>query len=143
MRRVLPKGKRIRREGTPRFLYLIAFLAIASWAGWGYLLFFVSPSGLTGQVLFLISAFFGLFFTLTVLLYEAASIFTGGEPHRVFIAASRRSFFIALFTAFAGAMKLLGIVNLLNLTLFGLILLLTEIQVSRSQSNQKEKPDSK
>jgi hypothetical protein len=143
MRRVLPKGKRIRRERTPRFIYLVAFLALTSWAGWGYLLFSVSPSGLTGQALFLISAFFGLLFTLTFLLYEGASIFTGRDPHKIFIAAIRRAFFIALFATFAGAMKLLEVVNLLNLTLFGLILLLTEIQLSRGQGDKKEKPDSK
>lgn len=143
MRRVLPKVKRTRREGTQRFLYLIAFLALASWAGWGYLLFFVSPSGLRGRALFLISVFFGLFFTLTFLLCEASSIFTGGEPHGIFVTAVRRAFFVALFITFAGSMKLLGIASLLNITLFGLILLLTEIQLSRGRGGQKGKPDSR
>lgn len=131
MKRVLPKKRRIRREGMPRFLYPISFLAFAFWAGWGYLLFFVPPDGLIAQILFLGTLFLALFFTLTFLFYEISSLFKKVKPRELFYPAARRAFIIAAFFGLAGAMKLLKIANPLNLILFGMILLLTEIQITR------------
>lgn len=132
MWRVLPKKKRIKREGMPRFLYLLSFLAFASWAGWGYLFFFASPDKPSNRILFLLTLFLALFFTFTFLFYEASQIFNAGAPPSPRLqGAGRRAFFIAAFIAFTGAMKLLGIANPANLALFGIILLLTEIQITR------------
>lgn len=132
MWKVLPKKKRIKREGMPRFLYLLTLLAFASWAGWGYLFFFVPPDELLPRILFLLTLFLALFFTFTFLFYELSRLFRpAGLPAEALAKAGRRAFLIATFFGLAGAMKLLGIVNPLNLVLFGTILLLTEIQFSR------------
>ena len=131
MRRTLPKRK-IKREGMPRFLYPIAFLAFAFWAGWGYLLFFIPPNKLISRILFLGVLFFALFLTFAFLFYEISSLFRKVKPRELFYPAARRALFIAAFFSFAGAMKLLGIANPLNLALFGAILLLTEIQITRT-----------
>lgn len=130
MRRVLPKRK-IRREGTPRFLYLISFLAFASWAGWGYLLFFVPPDKTVARILFLGTLFLALLFTFTFLLYEVSSLFRKVKLHELLYPAIRRAFFVASFFGLAGAMKLLEILNPLNLVLLGTILILAEIQLTR------------
>jgi len=129
MRKILPK-RTIKREGTPRFIYLIGFLAYASWAGWGYILYFVPPDKLTNQLIFLVALFFALFFTLTFLLFEITKLITGGKPAETFYPSARRAFLIAAFISLSGSMRLLGIANPLNLSLFGLILLLTEVQLS-------------
>ena len=131
MRRTLPKRK-IRREGMPRFLYPIAFLAFASWVGWGYLLLFVPPAEPINRALFLGTLCLALFFTFSFLLYEVSSLFREAKPRELFYPAVRRALFITAFFGLAGAMKLLEIANPLNVILFGLILLLTEIQLSRS-----------
>jgi len=131
VRRFLPKHT-IQRERTPRFLYLLSLLAFASWGGWGYLLLFVPPDKLGVQILFLLILFLALLFTLTFLFFEITSLFKKRGSRELFYLSARRAFFIALFTGFAGALKLLKIVSLPNLILFGLILLLTEIQLSRS-----------
>ncbi len=132
MRRILPK-RTIKREGTPKFIYLVALLAYLSWAGWGYTLAFVPPENLTNQFIFLTTLFFALFFTVTFLLYEASNLTTQAKPAEIFYPAARRAFLIATFISLSGAMKLVGIGNLFNLTLFGLILLLLEVQITRSK----------
>ena len=130
MRKILPK-RTIRREGIPRLLYLISFLAFAFWAGWGYILFFIPPDKLINQLLFLGVSFLALFFTFTFLLHEISSLIKKAKPAEIFYPAARRAFLIAAFFSLVGTMKLLGIANPINLVLFGLILLLTEIQITR------------
>ena len=131
MWKVLPKKRRIKQEGTPRFLYLLAFLAFSSWGGWGYLLLFTSPTKLETQLLFLGVFSLALLFTLTFLFWEVASLFIREEPRQLFYSTFRRAFFIAFFLGFGGTLKLLKLANPFNLALFALILLLTEIHLSR------------
>jgi len=130
MRKTLPK-RTVRREGIPRFLYLISFLAFVFWAGWGYILFNVAPDKLINQLLFLGVSFLALFFTFTFLLHEISTLIKKAKPTETFYPAIRRAFFIAAFLSLAGAMKLMQIANPINLILFGLILLLTEVQITR------------
>lgn len=130
MRKTLPK-RTIRREGIPRLLYLVSFLGFASWVGWGYILLSVVPDKLINQLLFLGVLFLALFFTFTFLLYEISSLVRKAKPTELFYPTVRRSFFIAAFCSLAGVMKLLKVANPINLILFGLILLLTEIQLTR------------
>lgn len=140
MRKILPKKRKVKKEGTPRFLYLLAFLAFASWAGWTYLLFGVPPDEAITQILFLGLLFCASFFTLTFLFYEGSSLIDAKElPSLKLRRVGRRAFFIAAFICFSGAMILLEIANIFNLTVFGLILLLAEIQCSRNRSSPSKK----
>ena len=132
MRKILSK-KTIKRDRTLKFPYLLALLAYAAWGGWGYLLFFVPPSSTATKILFLTALFFGIFFTLTFLYYEVRRLINPGTlPSEALRVGGRRSLLISIFITLVGAMKLMDIANMLNLVLFGLILLLTEIQISRS-----------
>lgn len=133
MRRILPKKRRaVEKEGPPRFIYPLVALALASWAGWGYLLFIVPPEGITARALFLAALFFGLFFTLAFLSYEIVRFIRPADrPHEIVARWGRRSFFIAAFFTLCGVMVLLGIANPFNIGLFGLILFLAEVQLSR------------
>jgi len=129
----LPKKKRkSRKEGTPKFLYLLVFLAFASWTGWAYLLLSVPPDAPITRILFLGLLFLALFFTLAFLFYEAANLIKGGHPRELFLVSTRRALLTATFVCLTGAMKLLEIATLPNVGLLGLILLLAEIQLSRS-----------
>lgn len=140
MRKVLPKKRKIKRGGTPRFLYLLVLLAFAFWAGWGYLLFSVPPDTPTTQIIFLGLLFLALFFTLTFLFYEGSRLIKPeGLPAEALRKGGRRAFLLALFLSFAGGMQLLKIATPVNSALFGLILLLTEVHFSRGQA----KPDSR
>lgn len=116
----------------PRFLYLVSFLAFASWTGWGYLLFFVPPNTPITRILFLATIFLALFFTFTFLFFEVSHLFKSAKPNELLYSATRRAFFIAVFFGLAGVMKLLEIATPINLILFGAILFLTELQFSRS-----------
>lgn len=142
MRKVLPRKRKIKREGTPRFLYLLVLLAFAFWAGWGYLLFSVPPDAPITQIIFLGLLFLALFSTLTFLLYEGSRLIKpGGLPAEALRKGGRRAFLLALFLSFIGGMQLLKIATPINSALFGLILLLTEVHFSRGRSSpsQKEK----
>jgi hypothetical protein len=130
MRRVLPKRSSPGTK-TPRFLYPLALLAFASWGGWGYILFFVSPDSLLEQALFLLTLFLALFFTGTFLLYEITTLIKGGKPNELFYPAARRAFFLSSYLSLSGAMVIAEVANTINLVLFGLILILTEVQLSR------------
>ncbi|NIT03726.1 hypothetical protein GTO10_02220 [Candidatus Saccharibacteria bacterium] len=131
MRRTLPTRKKIKRDATPRVIYLIGFLAYAAWGGWAWVLFNLAPEGVPNQLVFLGTSFLALFLTFLFLFYQAAKEATGKAPPVVFYPAARRAFFVAFFFPALGVMKLLGIFNLINAGLLSLILLLVEIQISR------------
>ncbi|GMR19010.1 MAG: hypothetical protein BMS9Abin34_134 [Patescibacteria group bacterium] len=132
MRKILPK-KRIKRDAPPKIIYLIGILAYAVWVGWGYVLLKVSPNTLPHRLLFLGALFSALFLTFLFLFYQAGKIITGRAPSVVFYPAVRRALFTGGWVAAAGTMQLLGIFNWVNVGLLGLILLLTEVQISRGQ----------
>ena len=130
-RKILPR-KSSKRVKTPNFIYPLVLLAFVSWGGWGYTLLFVQPTTLSGKALFLATLFLALFFTLTFLFYEAAAVLLRkGKPREIFYPAVRRALFVASFVSLSGVMVLTEVANTINLVLFGLILLLTEIQLSR------------
>jgi hypothetical protein len=139
MRKVLPK-KTVKRKKKPRFPYLMAALAYIAWAGWGYMLFFVPPNTVVRKLLFLAAFFFAFLFTLIFLFYEVGRLINPGDlPSGALQTSGRRALFTAAFLSLAGALKLLGVGSLLNLTLFGLILLLIEVHLSTGKDRPKEK----
>lgn len=129
-RKVLSKRK-TKRDTTPKIVYLIGILAYGAWFGWGYILLKFSPDSLPNRLLFLGGFFLALFLTFLFLFYQAGKILTSKAPSVVFYPAVRRAFLVGGFFFLLGVMKLLGIFTLTNAGLFGLILLLTEIQISR------------
>jgi len=131
MRKVLPARKRVKRDATPKVVYLIGFLAYAAWGSWAWILLNLSSEEVLNQLAFLGASFLALFLTFLFLFYQAAKEATGKAPAVVFYPAARRAFFVAVFFPILGAMKLLGIFNLTNAGLLGLILLLIEFQISR------------
>jgi apolipoprotein N-acyltransferase len=137
MRKVLPKKRTVKKEGTPRFLYLSAFLAFASWSGWAYLLFSTPPDDVITKIFFLGLLFLAFLTTFTFLFYELERIVRpAGLLRDAATKWGRRSLLLAGFVFLAGLMRLLNIANLLNLVLFALIILLTEIQLSRRQKGK-------
>ena len=132
MRKFLPKKRRVEKTGLPRFIYLLVFLAFSSWIGWAYLLLKIPPAKTITKISFLGFLFFALFFTFTFLFYETGQLLRpGGLPHEVLRTGGRRAFFLALFFSLTGALALLEAASPLNVGLFGLILALIEIQLSR------------
>lgn len=130
MRKILPK-RRTKRDATPRIVYLVGALAYLFWAGWAFTLFKLPPDSSPYRLLFLGTLFLALFSTFLFFFYEGGKILTRRSPAVLFYPATRRSFFVAAFFTLAAGMKLVGISNLVNVSLFGLILLLVEIQLSR------------
>ena len=129
-RKILPK-RSTHRDTTPKIIYLIGFLAYVFWGAWGYILFNFPPDNIRNRLFFLGALFAAFFFTFLFLFYEIGKITTGKAPSVVFYPAVRRAFFAAIFFALWAIMSLLGIASLINIGLFGLILLLTEVQISR------------
>ena len=129
-RKILPKHS-THRDATPKIIYFIGLFAYLFWAGWVYILLKLSPSLLTNRLLFLGTLFGAVFFTFLFLFYEGGKISTGKAPPIVFYPAVRRAFLAAIFLFFWFAMSLFSIANPINIGLFGLILLLVEIQISR------------
>jgi len=131
MRKTLSK-KAAKRDTTPKIIYLLGLLAYAAWAGWGYVLINHSPDQFADRMLFLGASFLALFLTSMFLFYQAGKSFTGKAARVVFYPAVRRAFFFAIFFSLLGVMKILSILSLVNAGLLGAILLLVEIQASRS-----------
>ena len=129
-RKILPKP-RVSRDAPPKILYLVGFLAYASWFGWGYLLFNFPPDPVLNRLLFLGALFTALLFSFLFLFYEGGKLLTGKSSSLVFYPAMRRALLLALFFSLSAGMRILGIANWLNLSLLGLVLLLSEIQISR------------
>jgi len=131
MRKTLPKQK-TKRDTTPKVVYLLGLLAYAAWAGWVYVLINRSPEQFADRLIFLGASFLALFLTGIFLFYQAGRTFTGKSARVVFYPAARRALFFAVFFFLIGVMKILSILNPVNAGLLGAILLLVEIQASRS-----------
>ncbi len=131
MRKILSR-RRINRDAPPKIVYLIGFLAYAAWGTWAYLLFNFSPDTLPNRILFLAALAAAVFFTFLFLFYQSGKTLTGRAPEVIFYPAVRRALFLTGYVLLLAGMRLFGIFTWINAGLLGLILLLTEIQLSRS-----------
>lgn len=129
-RKILPK-RRASRDTPPKIVYLIGLLAYAVWIGWAYILFYLSPAPIYNRLLFLGTLSLALFLTFLFLFYEIGKISTGKAPSIVFYPAVRRAFITVIFFVTSAIMQLFDIANWINVGLLGIVLLLTEVQVSR------------
>lgn len=130
MRKILPR-RRIHRDAPPKIVYLIGFLAYVAWGSWTYLLFNFSPENPLNRVLFLGALAAAVFLTSLFLLYQSGRILTGRAPRVIFYPAARRAVLLTGYILLLAGMQLLEIFTWVNAGLLGLILLLTEIQLSR------------
>jgi len=138
MRKTLPRRK-TNRDASPKVIYLIGFLAYAAWGAWAYLLFKSSPEGTSSRILFLAALTAATFLTFLFLFYQISKAISGRSPEVVFYPAARRALFLSVFGLVLGGMQILGIFTWINAGLIGLILLLVEIQISRSNHTSQKR----
>ena len=120
----------------PRFLISITILALFSWAGWAWLFFTTPPESSQTIALFLGLLLIALGTTIPIPVFFLARRFAPPftEERLLFRKLLRRCFWLASIITGAGALKIMGGLNWINLTLLAIFLILLEIYLSRSHS---------
>jgi len=118
----------------PRFLISIIFLALLSWSAWAWIFFTTPPESYQTIALFLGTLLIALGTTISIPIFFLARRFAPPftEERLLFRKLLRRGFWIALMVVGAGALKILGSLNWLNISLAVIFLFLLETYLSKS-----------
>ncbi len=125
------------------FIIPIFLLAVASWAFFGYILWFIPPEiegkpALSNLTYFLVSGALALGLTTALILYFVGNIFlpdvrgaeTAKAPRNLLFRSLRRGIFFSIAVASIASLSIFDILNILNAVLVVGILLLAEIYFS-------------